>query len=87
MSAVRPNLAMSPGGTQSDDVRRQAAKRQLAIAAQQLLQDPERQLPQLKALLELLHDEDGQVLPGVDALLAGTTLAWLLLLPVLTGTL
>lgn len=47
----------------SDEVLRQAAKQQLAIAAQQLLQDPERQLPQLNVLLKLLRNNDGQVLP------------------------
>lgn len=48
-------------GIQSRELRRQAAKQQLATAAQQLLQDPEKQLPQLKALLELMQDEDAQV--------------------------
>lgn len=41
--------------------RRQAAKQQLATGAQQLLQAPEKQLPQLKALLQLLEDKDAQV--------------------------
>lgn len=58
---ARPNSGLGPGEALSEDVRRQEAKQQLAIAAQQLLQDPERQLPQLKALLELLRDKDGQV--------------------------
>ncbi|PSC74530.1 nucleolar complex 3-like protein isoform X2 [Micractinium conductrix] len=48
-------------GMQSQEARRRAAKQQLATAAQQLLQDPDKQLPQLKALLELLQDEDAQV--------------------------
>ena len=51
-------------GIQSKELRRQAAKQQLATAAQQLLQDPEKQLPQLRALLELLRDEDAQVRPA-----------------------
>lgn len=48
-------------GIQSRELRRQAAKKQLATSAQQLLQEPEKQLSQLKLLLELLQDEDAQV--------------------------
>ena len=49
------------GDIHSREQRRTAAKQQLATAAQQLLQEPEKQLPQLKGLLELVHDEDAQV--------------------------
>jgi nucleolar complex protein 3 len=48
-------------GIESCELRRQAAKEQLALAAQKLLQDPEKQLPELKGLLDLMHDEDPQV--------------------------
>ncbi len=49
-------------GIQSQELRRQAAKQQLATSAQQLLQDPEKHLSsQLKVLLELQQDTDGQV--------------------------
>ncbi|KAL4433583.1 hypothetical protein ABPG75_000024 [Micractinium tetrahymenae] len=61
MRRVRTVVGLGPNGAQADEARRQAAKQQLATVAQQLLQDPERQLPQLKALLELLRDKDGQV--------------------------
>lgn len=70
--AARPNSGLGPGEALSEDVRRQEAKQQLAIAAQQLLQDPERQLPQLKALLELLRDKDGQVPALASAVLAAS---------------
>lgn len=49
------------GGIGSGELRRQAAKQQLALAAQQLLQDPEKEVSQLKGLLEFVHDEDPQV--------------------------
>ena len=51
-------------GIQSRELRRKVAKQQLAVTAQQLLQDPEKHLGHLKMLLALLGDEDPQVGAG-----------------------
>jgi len=48
-------------GIESRELRRQTAKQQLALAAQELLPEPEKRLPQLKGLLEFVQDEDPQV--------------------------
>lgn len=50
-------------GIKSWQLRREAAKQHLAMAAHQLLQDPNKQVAQLRNLLELLQDEDAQVSP------------------------
>ena len=51
-------------GIHSRELRRKVAKQQLAVTAQQLLQDPEKHLGHLKMLLALLGDEDPQVGAG-----------------------
>jgi len=59
-----PAAAMAPptlNGMQSREAQRQAAKQHMAAAAQQLLQDPDKHLSQLRSLLELLQDKDAQV--------------------------
>ena len=48
-------------GIRSRHERREVAKQQLALAAHQLLQDPNQQVAQLRGMLGLLQDDDAQV--------------------------
>jgi len=54
-------LAGFQGIVESHELRRQTAKQQMLLAVDELLQDPEKQLPQLKVLLEFVQDEDPRV--------------------------
>ncbi|KAI7846142.1 hypothetical protein COHA_000313 [Chlorella ohadii] len=64
-------LLGADSGVMCRELRRQTAKQQLALAAQQAMQDPEKQLPKLTGLLEFVQDEDPQVcLAAMRTLLA-----------------
>ena len=57
----RDGILAGLAGYLSREQRREAARQQIAVVARALLADPQGQLKQLRPLLALLRDEDGQV--------------------------